>query len=662
MDARLPIIRDPLKQLSRAAGLAMIMSAALLANASIAFGQTSGASAFAQVPPIRQAPISGPANENAQPQSASTDSSESSLKSDSRANLLFGNVNQIDGLSAARKPLALSPGANAIFSAEATGRKTSDIGSLLQASKSAQGISVQKRTPIVNDTRVRGQRVGQVLASGSYWGPARMDLDSMMSKIDSRLIEDAIIVKGPYATRYGPGFRFVDLEFKKSPRYFDGPEIHGSTSLTYNTNGQQFAGRQTVQGGSSDYGYLLSYGHQTGNDYDTGENGFSIPASYKSRDVFGAIGFDLSTHESLELNIIRLDQTDVEFPGLVYDLNYLVTDGYELTYTNVAPGFGDHFEAEIWYNRTRFGGDTLRESKNVQIPELRFSLESISGSDGFAITDGDALSGGYRLISSFDSGNRRISIGTDLNILNQELNDIEPIAPADDNNFPIPRSTSVDVGLFVESITQVTPRLTRTAGARIDGVFADAEEFVDGVPVSLALLKDSTLDQSFLLGSAYVTSDYRVNDCWNITAGVGTANRAPTLTELYAESTFIGSLQRGLTFLGGDPQLDSEKLYQVDIGTHFKTQYTTFGINAYHSWINDYITYDLTDPAGLVDGFQVGAQFVNTDLATIAGLEAYGQVQLTSLISAFGILSAVEGRDLSRDEPSRLTASLIEVA
>lgn len=130
----------------------------------------------------------------------------------------------------------------------------------------------------------------------------------MMNKIDSRLIENAILVKGPYATRYGPGFRFVDLEFIHAPRYENGFEAHGMTSATFNTNGQQWYGRQSLWGGSDDYGFHISYGHQTGNDYTTGD-GFAIPTSYKSRDLFVAMGYDLSASETLEINLLRLDQT-----------------------------------------------------------------------------------------------------------------------------------------------------------------------------------------------------------------------------------------------------------------------------------------------------------------------------------------------------------------
>jgi iron complex outermembrane recepter protein len=582
------------------------------------------------------------------------------LSGDKRFNKLFGEVSQLNDLPPDRAAQAQSPAADAVFGPEATGRKTADVGDLLKRSKSAHGVSIQHRTPITSETRVRGQRVGQVLASGSYWAPARMDLDTMMDKIDSRLIENAILVKGPYATRYGPGFRFVDLDFIHSPRYQDYSQVHGLTSANFGTNGDQWSGRQSLWGGSYDYGFHVSYGHRTGNDYTTGA-GFELPTSYNSRDLFVALGKDISPYETVEVNLLRLDQTNTEFPGLVYDLDLLTTDGYELTYTHTAPAFADQFTAEFWYNRTRFEGNTLRPGKNRQIPTLRFDLFSPSGLDGFAITDGDAMSAGYRLESTIFAstfwGPRDFKIGTDIIYLNQELNDIEPLRPPDDNNFPIPRSDSVDIGLYVENIDQIGERWTVTSGARIDGVFTDARDTVDGVPTPISVLKDSSLDQNFTLGAAYLTGKYKVSQFWTCDLGVGAAMRPPTLTELYAENSFIGSLQRGLTFLEGDPQLDSEKMFQFDVGAHYDDEVVRFGAFGYGSWIYDYITYDLVAPAG-VGGFPQGAAFVNTDLATLAGCEAYGQYDVNEMLTVFGNVNYLDGRDRSRNDPSRLYGGL----
>lgn len=590
---------------------------------------------------------------------ASQPRSNVSLASDSRVGKLFGEVRQVAELPEARRGLAIAPASDAVFNDEATGRLTTDIGSLLQKSKSTHGVAIQNRTPIVSDTRVRGQRVGQVLASGSYWAPARMDLDTMMNKIDSRLIEDAILIKGPYSGRYGPGFRFVDLELIRSPRYESGPEAHGMSSVTYSANGEQWYGRQSLWGGSSDYGFFVSYGHRTGNDYETGDPGFFIPSSYKSRDLFAAIGMDLSSTETLEVNLLRLDQTDVEFPGLVYDLNFLVTDGYEAIYENTAPVFSDYFLAEVWYNRTRFEGDTLRPGKNNQIPTLVFDLESATGTDGFAITDGDALSAGYRVESRYFTSNGYIALGTDIIYLNQELNDIEPAAPANDNNFPIPRSDSFDIGIFAENIRNVDDYWTITMGGRIDGVFTDAAETVDGVPVGMSVLKDADLQQGFLLGAGYLTTEYSLTPGWSVNAGLGTSQRQPTLTELYAESAFIGSLQRGVTFLSGDPELSPERLYQLDWGTTVADDRTTIGAHMHHAWIRDYITYDLVARAGVFDGFPQGAQFVNTKLATLTGFETYGQYDVSDVISLFGTMHYTQGRDLTRNRPSRLSGNTV---
>ncbi|MCC9599372.1 TonB-dependent receptor [Stieleria sp. JC731] len=596
------------------------------------------------------------ANENASSEAANRREQKNAkppLAADDRLSKLFGEVDQLDQLSEVRRPHAQSPAANAVFSAEAVGRRTSDVGSLLKQAKGAQGVTIQHRTPITSDTRVRGQRVGQILASGSYWAPARMDLDTMMSKIDSRLVEDLILIKGPYAARYGPSFRVVDLEFVHSPRY-KSPEIHGSTSATYSSNGDHWYGRQSGWGGGEDYGFYLSYGHQTANDYETGEDGFFMPSSFKSRDVFLALGCDLSDHETIEFNYLRLDQTDVEIPGLVYDINYLVTDGYEVTYTNLAPAFfSDQFSAEFWYNRTRFEGDTSRPGKKQQIPSLLTELESPSGADGAATTDVDALSAGYRLESILETRSGQYAFGTDMIVLNQELNDIETFAPPHDNNYPIPRSHSIDVGLYFEDVERITDRLSMTAGGRVDGVFTDSEDQVKGVPIPLSDIKEAKLEQAFFLGAAYLTADYRLTPQWDINLGMGFASRAPTLTEMYAEASFIGSLQRGVTFLLGDPKLKQEKLYQLDAALRYSEGKNRFGAQTHYAWIEDFITYDLLDPPGTSDGFQKGAAFTNTDLAVLSGVELYGQRQCSDYITLFGTTTYTQGTDLTRREPAR---------
>lgn len=581
-----------------------------------------------------------------------SDSEKIRLAKNPQLNELFGSVDDLNGLTKERRKRAHSPAADAVFGGQATGRQTADAGNLLKQALSTHGVANQNRSPLVSETRVRGQRVGQVLASGSYWAPARMDLDTMLNKLDSRLIQDMILVKGPYSPRYGPGFRFVDIEFIHSPRFANGFEVHGSTSGFFETNGDQVYGRQSVWAGDQDSGLFASYGHRRGYDYETGQDGFFLPTNYKSRDVFLAYGQDLSKHESLEFNLLRLDQTDIEFPGLVFDLDFLVTDGYELTYNNSNPSFADHFTAELWYNRTRFAGNNFRDSKAIQQP---FLIDDI----GLAITDGDALSGGHRLESSFDMHNGgRFSVGTDMIILNQELNDIESFDLITADNFPIPRSHSVDVGYYAESVQQLGAYTTITAGVRSDVVITNARDFVPGVGSLISENLDSELQQKFFLGATYLTAEFQLNREVVATLGAGYSERQPTLTELYADGPFIGSLQRGRTFLVGDPQLDEEKLIQLDYGMRGDFGALRGGMHGYYSWIHDYITYDLFEPSGAgpgdTFGFPQGAALVNTDLATLAGAEVYGQWSFSRCGSLFGTCSYVEGTDRTRRGASRI--------
>lgn len=559
---------------------------------------------------------------------------------------MLGNVTALNGLSADRRSKALSPGADAVLGEEGLFRKTTDSGDLLGKSATVRGVSSQQRTPITTDTRVRGERTGQVLAAGSYWAPVRQDLDTMMNKIDSRLIDSLIVIKGPYSPRYGPGFSFIDIDLLPTPRYALGSEFHGTTSVDYLTNGEQVYGRQTIFGGDADSGYRASYGHRTGNDYTAGD-GREIPSSYKSRDINLAFGRDLDPHRKVEFNYLRLDQTDVEYPGLVFDTRYLVTDGYEIKYFDEAPRFGDFHMAEVWYNRTRFEGDTLAPSKDAQIPNLRWILYSPSGFDGFGITDGDGSSLGYRSESiAGDVGYNHLAFGTDMILLKQGINDREALLDPSYNNFPLPPSQSVDFGFYLERVLRPHEYIQLNMGARIDTIRNTSTGFVDGAP----FLPTDGLLQTFTTWQTYINAQADLTSNWKATAGAGLGQRPPTLTELYVRSAFIGSLQRGLTFMLGDRELSPETLLQIDMGLIGQFDRLQVGANAYHAWIEDYITYDLFAASSGADGLADGVGYVNTPRATLAGVESFIQYQMLDSVSLFGNLSYVQGTDRTRNE------------
>jgi len=569
---------------------------------------------------------------------------------------LFGEIGSEGSLLTQRITTGItSP--DIVFGREAAGRVTTDAGSLLGASPAALGVGVQRRTPIVTDPRVRGSRVGQLAGSGSYWVPARIDLDTVLSKIDSRILDRIEVIKGPYSVRHGPGLDFLDVQLAHSPRFADGPHLHGSSGFDFKTNGQQWYGQQRFWGGSEDWGFRAGYGHRTGNDYVTGD-GRDVPASYNSRDLDLALGRDLSAGSFVEFNLLRLDQTNVEYPGQAFDMDYLVTDGYDLEYVAVDRPRCDRLEFDVWYNRTRFAGDAQRPGKRRQFP--MFDVMHYVG-----FTDVDSMSTGFRLASTWgQDDDPQFTAGVDLRCIRQELNEIGSgrigVNIFRDANSPIPRSQWINPGLFVEETLPLDELLRLRVGARTDWTSANV---IDD-PAKLAHLGNQTPQSSLdaILGSdayrqhfqtwaVYVGVERELNEAWTLLATAGHGQRPPSLTELYAAQPFMFVLENGLNTVTGDPRLHPERAWQIDVGLQCDYEQFRAGVTGFHAWIHDYITFEnlgvVRGPTGYIE--QVNLKYVNTDLATLAGGELFGEYDLAPWWTPFATLRYVDGRDRTRN-------------
>jgi len=590
-----------------------------------------------------------PESPRAVPRRRTVEAEMPAVSSELSAALFGGGGANASLLSPRRRTYATGLGVDFVSGYEAVTRSSTDLGNLLGKSPSSVGVGIQQRTPVVTDLRVRGSRVGSLAGSGSYWVPARMDLDTVLSKIDSRIISDAITVKGPYAARYGPGFAHVDFDLLKSPRYSDRFHAYGSTAFDYKANGDGWYGQQMLWGGSPDWGFRASYGHRTGNDYTSG-GGVGVPSSYNSRTFDLALGRDLSSDRHVEFNYLRLDQTGVELPGQAFDIDMLYTDGYELEYIVEDPSYCDWLELDLWYNRTRFDGSAQRSGKRLQFPyyvEIGFTGQ----------TDVDSMSTGFRLASTWGSPEcESLTAGIDLRYLKQELNEITSSNTWANANSPIPRSYQANPGLFVEYGVPVHERVDITAGARVDLVSYDMlDDPATLVSTQFLPLGDVLGSDDFTrteaLWAAYVTGEYEINGCWTAQAAVGYAERPPSLTELYAAETVMFVLQNGLNAVTGDPRLKRERLCQTDFGIRFDTGYLRGGVGGFYAWAWDYVTYEAMAAALNASGQieQVLLKYVNTDLATLAGVEAHGELDLNDWLSSFATLSYVEGMDRTRN-------------
>jgi iron complex outermembrane recepter protein len=214
----------------------------------------------------------------------------------------------------------------------------------------------------------------------------------------------------------------------------------------------------------------------------------------------------------------------------------------------------------------------------------------------------------------------------------------------------LPHSWMKDAGLFVEWSKPVGDRWTPTVGARVDYVDTSARESeyelaIPGLPVP-------PMDESDILYAFYLQNRYKLDDHWTVSADAGYSQRPPSLYERYAGGIILSSLQSGFTRVIGDPQLKPQRDWQLDFGLSVNQEHYRGKANVFYAWLPDYVTFRDSSVV-LPTEFESTRllDYINTPLATLAGFELFGEVDLWPRMSVFGKMSFVEGRDQTLDAP-----------
>lgn len=563
---------------------------------------------------------------------------------------------------------------------------TADIASFL-VQETGSGVSGQRRSSATFDPRVRGYHIGQINATsnGELWMPVRNDLDSILGKIDPNLVQRIDITPGPYAAHYGPGLSFIDVVIAETPRYACA-EWHNRLSLAPVFNGGQFYASETVYGGSSNYGFVVNYGNRTGSDYLAG-NGTRVPASYHDQNILAQFGWDLTEETRVEIRYSRLDRTDVEYALQFFDVDFLGTDSVSGTLISTEYLGGAETRIDTWYNRTRFFGNTNGSGKRSTyagnpnyfvIDRVEAALASslqinspgagIIGASLDGKTRGDQTSTGVRfMVTDGEEDSDLVRTGADFRYQQQftaesftyaGLTGTGEVVAQRDIFSNQPTSNMSDAGLFGEWRKRILPGFQSRVGGRIDWVTTDIRTADGGFPadpevwagtMSSYSQSGNELGQGDVLFSSYWSGKLELTENWSVLTSVGYGERAPTLTERYADGVFLAILQSGFTRVIGQPGASKERAIQAD--WTIKADFDNFRGTAtfFNAWISDYLTYDanqVSDPTGAVL-----LQTFNTPLATLTGTEVNGELALTGNVSLIGGLQYVAGTDRGIDQP-----------
>jgi iron complex outermembrane receptor protein len=107
--------------------------------------------------------------------------------------------------------------------------------------------------------------------------------------------------------------------------------------------------------------------------------------------------------------------------------------------------------------------------------------------------------------------------------------------------------------------------------------------------------------------------------------------------------------QSGYTHMIGNPLLSPERDWQIDVGLAVNQEDWRAGIRGYCAWVQDYVTYaddvvtDFNDARLL--------HFINTPLATLAGVELNWEYDIAPRWTPFARMAYIDGRDQTLGEP-----------
>jgi iron complex outermembrane recepter protein len=544
--------------------------------------------------------------------------------------------------------------------AQAAAIAPTDLGGLLQSASSVQSVSTTRRSPVALAPNIRGYEFSEIYsqANGAYWFPVREDMDSMLSKVDPGMIQDVVVIPGPYGLRYGPGLSYIDIVMQDTPRYSDGSGSDYRANGDVRTNGGQLYGRFTADGGNSDYGYRISYGHRVGDDYVAG-NGLKIPSSYDNGDVWAQYGYNLSEYQKLEFSFLRLDQGLTNYPAQFWDVNTLETMGATLRAVDDDPASPwTKAVYEGWWNRTQFTGsitDSKRDPNFPQIQRVEYALDQEIG--GLNTVQGDTLgdnsSSGARAVFLFgDLDDTYLRMGADFHFLQNGLREnfdiTNTIPPLSLGTFStnLPFASLQDEGLFAEYGFPMTDGWKVALGGRVDWINTNVR-FSDVRPDTNLDL--NALDQNDVLYAYYLTNEFKLNSDWKLNVGYGYAQCPPSLTERYADGMFLGLLQSGFTRVIGNDELKPERDFQIDVGLSCEYDNVRGSATVFYAWIVDYDTFEGDQVVNFFDARLV--RYINTPLATLWGFETNGEWDWSSTCCPFAKMKYVQGEDQSIDGP-----------
>jgi iron complex outermembrane receptor protein len=522
-----------------------------------------------------------------------------------------------------------------------------DVG---EALAETPGLWKLRKGGIANDISLRGlqSRDLSVLIDGQrIHGACPNHMDPPAFHVDFSEVDRIEIAKGPFDVKNQGSLGGVVNVVTRSPE----KGWHFTPNLAVGSYGFWNPSASVSRGGER-VSALAGYSYRASGPYTDGDGKrFTERANYKTtaqgHDAFGIgtawgrLAVVPAAGQLLEVAYTRQDAGEALYPYLLMDAITDVADRVNVRYEapRLAEGRGGVL-AQAYFSQVDHWMTDQERVSSVGTPR-GYSMGTMARTS----TVGGKLEGRRGAATAGVEAYRRTWDST---------TEMAMMKYAEQASLP---GVDVDVmGAYAELIRAAGPRLTVTAGARIDRARSEADAARADPALYLAYHGTRQLSRTDTLPSGKLRLEYRPAAGVELSAGIGHAARLPEANERYF------SLRRAGTDWVGDPGLDPARNTGLDVSVSFARSRLSLRGSAFLNQVDGFITVTEQARLQVVPGVMNARArtWANVD-AKLRGGELAATFTLTDRLVVSSDLSYVRGTQTPVPELGVLSSDLPEI-
>jgi len=499
------------------------------------------------------------------------------------------------------------------------------------------------------------------------------DLMASMSFFDVDDIKRIEVIKGASSSLYGTGAMGGIVNVITNEGYFNSsPYFNGSFNAGYNTVNELFTSKLKFNSGSERWYASVSGSIRNANDLKTPE-GTLENSQFEDKSISATAGFKVKDNHILKLKYQYFDADDVGIPGgaafpgpskatytdakrEMFSANYEIKD--------ISESFKllkfRYFHQYILRDVDLIPNISVITPVSITTPEL-FTPSGEHITDGIQIQSDWSFSKSNYFIAGIDVWRRKLETSREKYIRVDMLDTLGNITVTNNierGETPIPESCFGSAGLFMQNEQKfLNDDLKLIVGGRLDGIrIANEQAFDYDYLIINGTRNDSPPNQRItfeeneeykISWSANLGILYALTDDMDLSLNSGRSFRAPSLEESF-KYIDLGNMVRL-----GDPNLDPEKGYSIDLGVRIWKPKFNFKVNGFINWLSDMI---VEEPGEFIYSYTTGVVDTipalinaNVDEARLYGVDLSFQYNFYKNFVLHGSGSYVRGEDIKND-------------